>query len=556
MMMKQTLRFSGVVVGMILFAAFTIPFMGIANRLNAQVTPPLVQYSTETMERVPSDIPHPPMSSAERQAMRDRKWAIVAAANVVVNNNPPSPPGRPLVRDAQTLLASDTTLRAALAPDAFVLGKRVTNPNLPLPGQTSVVEPSISNQSLNVFYLSNDRADFSSDGGATFTQRTIPGGPADAPNFCCDQTIVYDPSHSMWLWSRLYLNAGASNGVVLISVIKNAPTIACTYNYDPDGTANNIKPDYPQTGLTDNMFYQSTSEIQNGVWLRSRMRRIALDDLANCPPFVTSNIVTWNGAAKRVWTPVRGAKEIMYWGAFETTTQLRIWSWPESSTTGATSVVKVVQPTTFANSDCRGGANNLDWIESKGWGIAEGFLRGAVARGPRLQFYWNGGNDATHPQAYIRSAVFGLPSLTLLAEPNINNNEFCFGYADVHPNARGDLGLSLAFGGRNGGGGRALGAGVAIEDEFTPGYSLGTVRVTTDGTDMPSSPNPKLHQRYGDYLSVKAHEPCPLWWTAANYAFSGGGNAANLVGRYLEFGRERDKNCWERWNAVTPPILP
>lgn len=213
-------------------------------------------------------------------------------------------------------------------------------------------------------------------------------------------------------------------------------------------------------------------------------------------------------------------------------------------------MVKVVQPTTFANSDCRGGVNNLDWIESKGWGIAEGFLRGAVARGPRLQFYWNGGNDATHPQAYIRSAVFGLPGLTLMAEPNINNNEFCYGYTDVHPNARGDLGLSLAFGGRNGGGGQALGAGVAIEDEFTTGYSLGTVFVTTNGTDMPTG------QRYGDYLSVKAHEPCPLWWAAANYAFSGGGNAVNLVGRYLQFGRERDKNCWERWNEVTPPILP
>jgi hypothetical protein len=407
---------------------------------------------------------------------------------------------------------------------------------------------------LNVFYLSNDRADFSNDGGATFTQVTIPGGPADAPNFCCDQTIVYDPSHSMWLWNRLYTKAGAppgeKNGVVYTSVIKTAPTVACTYKYDPAGTADNILPDYPQIGLTDNKFYQSTSEFQNGVWIRSRMRRISLDDLANCPPSVTANVVTWNGASKRVWAPVRGAKEIMYWGAFETTTQLRIWSWPESSTTGATSVVKVVQPTTFANSDCRGGANNLDWIESKGWGIAEGFLRGAVARGPRLHFYWNGGNDATHPQAYIRSAVFGLPSLALLAEPNINNNEFCYGYADVHPNTRGDLGLSLALGGRNGGGGRALAAGVAIEDEFTTGYSVGTVLVTTGGTDMPAS------QRYGDYLSVKAHEPCSLWWAAANYAFSGGGNAVNLVGRYLQFGRGRDQNCWERWNEVTPKILP
>jgi hypothetical protein len=145
-----------------------------ATGLNAQVTPPEVQYSTETMERVPSDIPHPPMSNAERQAMWERKEASEAAADAAVNNNPPSPPGRPLVRDPQTTLASDTTdttRRAAIVPpttpDAFVLGKSVTNPNLPMAGQTTVVEPSISNQSLNVFYLSNAWWDFSNDGGAS-----------------------------------------------------------------------------------------------------------------------------------------------------------------------------------------------------------------------------------------------------------------------------------------------------------------------------------------------------------------------------------------------------
>lgn len=115
---------------------------------------------------------------------------------------------------------------------------------------------------------------------------------------------------------------------------------------------------------------------------------------------------------------------------------------------------------------------------------------------------------------------------------------------------RGDLGLTLAFGGKNGGNGRALGAGVALEDEFTTGFNLGTVFVTTDGTDMLSN------QRYGDYLSVKPDEPCPLWWVAGNYAFSGGGGSSSLVARYLQFGRQRDKNCWDRWNEVTPKTLP
>ena len=518
--------------------------------------PSEVTVGTERFVRAPANVPHPPVSDAERQAMRQLSDAMRAAADALVNNNPPSPPGRPLVRDPQTVLANPRLTVAPATPDAFVLGGSVINPNLPLAGQTSIVEPSVSNMSLQAFYLSNDRVDFTSDGGQTFTQVPIPGGPPDAPNFCCDQTIVYDPSHSMWLWSRLYTKG--VNGVVQISVIKNAPTIACTFTRDPGGSANNIKPDYPQLGLSDNKLYLSTSEFQNGVWFRDRMLRFDLDEMAACPASVSSRFVAWNGPAKRVWTPVRGAKEIMYWGQFENTTQLRIWTWPESDN-APTNVVKTVQQTTFANSDCRGGTNNLDWIESKGWGIGEGFMRGALARGgvgsenpacQRLHFYWNAANDATHPQAYIRSAVFELPSLTLVAEPNINSDEFCYGYADVHPNARGDLGVTLAFGGRNGGNGRALGAGVAIEDEFTAGFNLNTVFVTTDGTDMPAG------QRYGDYLSVKPHEPCPLWWTAGNYAFVGGGNTANLVGRYLEFGRERDQNCWERWNEVTPKVLP
>ncbi|MEO8660771.1 MAG: hypothetical protein ABI693_20035 [Bryobacteraceae bacterium] len=515
---------------------------------------------TEVMVRVPNDTPPLRLSAAQLEAIEERREAMEEAADARVDNHPPSPPGLPLVRDPETALApfSALTSLGALTPDSYVLGKTVTNPNVALAGQTSIVEPSVSNQSLNVFYLSNDRADFSSDGGNTWTQLTIPGGPADAPVFCCDQTIVYDPSHSMWLWSRLYTTSASNNGVVHISVIKNAPTIACTFKYDPAGTADNMKPDYPQIGLSDNMFYQSTSEFQNGVWLRARMRRIPLDDLANCPASVTANVVDFQPASKRMWTPVRGAKEIMYWGQFENSTQLRIWSWPESSAT-ATSVVQNVSATTFADSDCRGGTNNLDWIQSKGWGIGEGFLRGALARGgvgsanptaQRLHFYWNGGADATHPQAYIRSAVFLLPSMALLAQPNINSNDFCYGYADVHPNSRGDLGLSLAFGGKTGGGGPALSGAVAIEDEFTPNYSLGTVFVTTTGTHMPSG------QRYGDYLSVKPHEPCGLWWTAANYALSGGTGATNLVARYLQFGRARDQNCWERWNEVTPKVLP
>jgi hypothetical protein len=516
-----------------------------------------------------SNFKPPVLSPEELERLRDDENESERPYDPVIDN-PPSPPGRPLVRDepvgliAPHLLAPARSSRAAVSPASdpgdFVLGASRANPNLS--GTSIVVEPSVSNQAKNVVFLSNDRADYSTDGGATFNTLTIPTGPAKAPIFCCDQSIVYDRAHSIWIWSTLDKSKSGDVMLVQISVIRNLPTVECTYVYDPGRTANDIKVDYPQLGLGDNKFYLSTSESRNGSWYRARMLRFDLDDINSCPATVVGRAVGWLPANKRMWTPIRGAKEIMYWANLENTTQLRVWTWPESDN-AATWVLKSVQPTTFANPDCRGGANNKDWMEKKGWHITEGFMRGALGRGgvgssipakSRLQFYWNGANDATHLQAYVRSAVFDLPDLNLIDEPNIHNDDFCFGYADVHPNARGDFAVVVAFGGKAGGNGRALGSGVGIEDEFTPRYRLKTVYVTSDGTDMPSSKNKSRDQRFGDYLSVKPHEPCELWWVAGTYALTNGGTSP--AGTYVEFGRYRDKSCWERWKDITPPLLP
>ncbi len=536
-----------------------------------------------TLSRIfPEVTPPPPSPAAKADAARSEMDDPDEGDNDA-DDNPPSPPGRLLVDDEAVDLVTlpdgknasssgrariqsgnkspgtSPSITGAPSPGEFIIGEKHSNPNLA--GTSIVVEPSVSNQSRDVIFLSNDRADYSTDGGATFNRLKMPKGPAIAPIFCCDQTIVYDPSYSMWIWSALYQPSGTKSSVIVISVMRNLPTIDCTYTYDPAGGANNMTVDYPQLGLGDNSFYLSTSESQNG-WLRARMLRFALSDISTCPSAVLGRVISYSPPAKRMWTPVRGAKEIMYWANFENTTQLRVWTWPESDN-AASWTLETVEQTTFANSDCRGGANNQDWIESKGHHITEGFLRGALARGGvgsdipaqnRLQFFWNGAKDAKHKQAYVRSAVLELPDLKVLKEPNIHNPDFCFGYADAYPNSRGDLGIVVAFGGRDGGNGRALGSGVGIEDEFTPEYRLKTVYVTTDGTDMPSSANKSRDQRYGDYLSVKPHEPCSLWWIAGNYALINGGKTPKA--NYVEFGRYRDQGCWDRWKDITPPSLP
>jgi hypothetical protein len=559
---QKTARIKGriLVVLLLLFAMGGAVVLSAANRHNA-----LQQIESTGAGVIVDRIypPAPPLTPAQRAEMQEGEEAETETAGGILV--PTGPPGRPLVDDPETKIISEmeqaNTMLTPAAGD-IKFGRMTADPNV----ATGLVEPSTSNMGPYIFYLNNLRADFSADGGTTFTKidtEALRKPPPDAPNYCCDSNIVYDPSHSTWVMSRLYLDAARTHGVVQLSVIKNPPDIACTYYVDPDANPNdnNVKPDYPQLGLSDNYLYLTMSEWTNGAWTRDEIRRFALEDVASCVvPLPWFSYLRLSSVGRREWTPVRGAHEIMYWGQIETTTQIRVFSWPESSVTPTSTLVSV-QSTTFIDSDCRGGNNNQDWIGVKGWHMNEGFMRGAVARGgvgstnpetSRLQFFWNGGPDGTksHPQAFVRSAVLQLPNLNVLDEPNINSLEVCYGYADAYPNARGDLGVTIAYGGKAGGGGAGLSAGVGIEDEYTTGYNLQNVYTTTTGTDMPTG------LRYGDYLSVKSWQPCPLWWSAANYAFSGGGGPANVIARYVEFGRARDEDCDTRWRDAVPPKLP
>ena len=109
----------------------------------------------------------------------------------------------------------------------------------------------------------------------------------------------------------------------------------------------------------------------------------------------------------------------------------------------------------------------------------------------------------------------------------------------------GDIGATLSYGGKAGGGGTAAQGAVGMDDEYTSGLGLiGTLFQVASGTDN------RTDQRQGDYFTVRQHEPCDLWFNATNYALSGGTGVANVNSRYVEFGRGRDEKCWLRWKDI------
>ncbi|MEK7405372.1 MAG: hypothetical protein AAB225_09710, partial [Acidobacteriota bacterium] len=396
--------------------------------------------------------------------------------------------------------------------------------------------------------------EYSLSGGSVFTGIAVPGGPLDAPIACCDPDVVHDKRTGTTFSSLLYTNAAQTNGVVTIWVRRAVNALpVCSYTIDPAGTANNILPDYPHLGLSNKFLYLTTNNIVSGTtWGGAQVRRFNLDQMVDC---LTTSFTTYTYTGvvgQRVFVPVEGAKDVMYWGSMETGTSFRLFKWAESAA-APLQYLRTVAASTFANPDCRGGTNNRDWIErTTAWMITGFRMRGAVGYGSsgagRISFYWNVGPDASHLQGHVHSVVISETSLGVLAQPHIWNATACFGYPAVASNERGDLGLSIGYGGKAGGGTTvpAVQGYVGIDDDYTPGVGFfGTVYLTASGNRNPAD------KRFGDYFTVRPYSPCDLAFVATNYALLNGTTTAYVNARYVEFVRGQNRKCYFGWNTKT-----
>jgi hypothetical protein len=412
-------------------------------------------------------------------------------------------------------------------------------------GSISPAEPAAINEGLQVFAAGNlSHNEYSTNGGSTWTNVTMPAGPSDAPLVWGDSNIVYDAARALTISSTLYLNSAQTNGVVRIFVRRTAAqaTANCSYTIDPAGTANNIVPDYPHLGLSNNSLYLSTNNVGTS-WFGSQMRRFGLEEMANCvtTPTALFTFNTGNGApGQRIFTPAQGGiHSTMYWTSLESTTQIRVWSWPEANA-APTSTLRTVTAYNVGNPDCRGWTNNTDWADSLA-ATLHGFNLFTALGDGKLFTYWNAAADGSHPQMHLHGAVMNEVGLGVIANTVVWNSTNCIGGPNISTNDRGDVGLSTTFGGKAGGGGAAPQGYVAIDDSFTTGFTYPVLTLVASGTH--STPN----GRWGDYFTVRRQTPCGLFFTATNYAFLNGATLSTLNSRYVEFGRGRDEKCYRGW---------
>jgi len=487
------------------------------------------------------------LSAEEREAMITRKRQIRESVAEATSNDPPSPAASSEITGKGSELVGDNASQFPSPPGSIII--RRNNQNPPTLSQSSLAEPSAANNGAHVFAVGNfTHQEFSVNGGATWTKSNFPGGPADAPLDCCDNDVIHDRGRGVTFVSTLYINSNQTNGVVRIFVHRNINTAAnCSYTIDPGGANNNILPDYPHIGKSNNHLYLTLNNIIGGTSSQAQVWRFNIDQMADCVGTTTNVANLPSSVGQRVVTPADGAQETQYFSWAENATQIRIFLWPQANA-APFSVLRATASSNFTNPDCRGGTLNNDFTGSL-WSSIHGFnRRGAVGHG-RVYFYWNVGPDTSHTQGHVHSVIFNELGLTLVGQPPmfISGNTQCNGIPGISTNDRGDLGITTAIGGRAGGGGTAARGFVGISDDFagTIGFFPSLV-LTANGTHN------RTDGRYGDYFGIHRHNPCGNSWSAMNYALNGGNAPSSVNSRYVEFARGRDVGCNNEYLNAAP----
>jgi hypothetical protein len=457
-------------------------------------------------------------------------FALMEDEEESINDPNPNHPVAPPDLKQQTKVSD-----APLADSALTIFQ---NSSISVGSNASVIdEPAHATNGKYVFFTGNWYAAKSSNGGAGFAYLNP---YADFPDFCCDQDVVQDPARNLIIWFRQGVKDNTGVNKIKIGASTNGGVSFATYTYLPTGfdpTLTGQWIDYPHLAMSNNFLYLTINTFNGNSATGKLLIRIPLNELAAA---ATIHPVVWKETTGVTWTPVQGAREIMYLGSpFSSAGQFKVYSQPESSTnlTSVTKTIPAWTSTTRNSAHCltpngRNPCGRTDHRLTAGW----------VSKGV-IGFFWNVKEGGGFPYPYINAATFKESDKSVLGRPYIFNTGYAFQYGAAAPNARGDIGIACFVEGGSQGYPRLV---VGMDDDYTAAstpWALGIAASSTNwGLDNGGQ------EGSGDYLRVRAHNPAPTIWTTS--AYIGTGSPVTYVGKYVVFGRERETRSWNRWKIL------
>jgi len=391
--------------------------------------------------------------------------------------------------------------------------------------QTSTVgEPSLSSNGQEALFSGNWYAAHSANAGQTWNLLSpFSFFPAAAGGFCCDQSLIFIPRIGMHVWILQYVK---SNNTNVLRIAFKANQLGATAGWKwwdlvPatfDAGWSDEWFDYNHCAFSDNFLYIGTNMFAGATdtFTRAVMFRIPFAAFAPNAQLTVDHFTTTTNFSLRC---VHGASTTMYFGSHQGpgASSLRVFAWPESSTTVTSKVVPI---TAWNGASPYGpvGPGSANWV-----GRCDGRITGAWIANGRLGFMWSANRQGTaRPFPFVRVARIAEANMRLIDEPDIWNGNFAYAYPDAYPNQQGHVGITLFAGGNTTHPAHLI--GVRTANGLT--WNLRTIARSTH------SP---AQNKWGDYLTCRRDHPNGNEWVASGYSLQGGGGIANVRPHFVRF---------------------
>jgi hypothetical protein len=215
----------------------------------------------------------------------------------------------------------------------------------------------------------------------------------------------------------------------------------------------------------------------------------------------------------------------MYFADQETSSSLRVWSWPQGNAS-PTSVLRNITAFLFGTRTCPA-PNGVNWCS-----FLDSRILGAAMAGNRIGFFWvaqqNPGNGFAFP--YTQGTILDTSNnLMVVEEPLIWSNDAAWVYPSIAGNANGDFGGTIMWGG---GTFFPQCSAFLVDDVNSDTFSPLEHQVVISGTATGGT-------RSGDYLTSHTHHPNDSVYSSSCFSYLTGNAGAS---RFVIFGRESDFN--------------
>ncbi|KAA2282491.1 hypothetical protein [Candidatus Nitrosocosmicus sp. SS] len=408
-----------------------------------------------------------------------------------------------------------------------------------------VAEPSIAKKNNTLIFINNYYLARSLDNGDTWSLLDMRNDPDI--DICCDNRIIYDKDHDIFVWyAQGTENETQNNNVNRLGVSKDG-LYWIMYYFDQQDiwpSRTSFVFDFPHLVAGNKYLYLFTSVVQKKTDnIHQIVIRIPLDQLSKCDPRSINTVDLkeckfsydyYLSKKKFNFTPIYNVDDSLYWATFLTNNFMRIYQWDENSTSiGDIQIYNRAIPTfsvlTKNNTVCDPQKEGFEtnWCLRTDSRILTGWKHDN-----QLGFFWNADSKERNVYGdkfqfpYIDGVTFKIENDTLkkIGRPYIYNNGTPFLYPAVSVNSNGEIGLLAYYG----------------EDVLKPSIIFGTsknistnmpwdIQVIKKSTDIPRTDvEDKDILAWGDFITLQSVGDS--WYGTA--VVVEGGNTSEFVQPY------------------------